>query len=96
MSTPPANTNSGSVNEDSWDFPGWGQAHRITNLGAAPIQIVRLDQPTKNALDAWRSTAICGNDISSSVLYVSALCAAQAGVLAPVVLLIVGSVLLSV
>lgn len=82
----------GSLGE-SWEFPGWGQASRITNLGAAPIQIVRLDQPIKNELGAWRSTAICGNDISSSVLYVSALCAAQAGALAPVVLLIVGTVL---
>ena len=78
---------------EAWEFPGWGNASRITNLGAAPIQIVRLDQPTKNELDVWRSTAICGNDISSSVLYVSALCAAQAGVLAPVVLIIVGAVL---
>jgi amino acid transporter len=41
----------------------------------------------------WRATAICGNDISSSVLYVSALCAAQAGALAPVALLAVAGVL---
>ena len=82
-----------SGTSEAWEFPGWGHSSRITNLGAAPIQIFRLDQPTKNELDVWRSTAICGNDISSSVLYVSALCAAQAGVLAPVVLIIVGAVL---
>ncbi|HKI74807.1 MAG TPA: amino acid permease, partial [Pseudomonadales bacterium] len=88
-------TNEPGTNDtpESWEFPGWGRASRITNLGSAPIRIFRLDQPTKNELDVWRSTAICGNDISSSVLYVSALCAAQAGVLAPVVLLIVGVVL---
>ena len=53
----------------------------------------RLDQPHKRSLGVWRATAICGNDISSSVLYVSALVAAQAGVLAPVVLLFVAVVL---
>ncbi len=52
------------------------------------IDIARLD-----VLGTWRSTAICGNDISSSVLYVSALCAAQAGMLAPLVLLLVGGLL---
>jgi amino acid transporter len=44
-------------------------------------------------LGGWRATAVCGNDITSSVLYVSALCAAQAGALAPVVLLVVAGVL---
>ena len=39
------------------------------------------------------STAISGNDISSSVLYVSALAIATAGVYAPVTLLIVAFVL---
>lgn len=47
----------------------------------------------KGALGTWRATAICGNDITSSVLYVSALCAAQAGMLAPIVLLLVAGVL---
>ncbi|MGA7874536.1 MAG: amino acid permease, partial [Desulfoferrobacter sp.] len=37
--------------------------------------------------------AICGNDITSSCLYVSAIAAVYAGVLAPVVLLFVGIVL---
>ena len=32
------------------------------------------------------STALCGNDITSSCLYVSALCAAQAGRYAPIAL----------
>ncbi len=44
-------------------------------------------------LGTWRATAICGNDITSSTLYVSALCAAHAGVLAPLVLAIVAGVL---
>lgn len=47
----------------------------------------------KHLLGPWSATAICGNDITSSVLYVSALAAAQAGVLAPLVLVVVGLVL---
>ena len=78
---------------EPWDFAGWGESRKITDLGSGPTKLSRLDQPDKHTLGAWRATAICGNDITSSVLYVSALCAAQAGALAPVVLLIVAGVL---
>ncbi len=79
---------------EPWEFAGWGKAARMTNLEPSlPEEFTRLDQPRKHVLGQWRATAICGNDITSSVLYVSALCAAQAGALAPVVLLIVAGVL---
>jgi amino acid transporter len=78
---------------EPWEFAGWGSAHRIQDLESRGLQLEPLDQPHRHTLGAWRATAICGNDITSSVLYVSALCAAQAGVLAPVVLLIVAAVL---
>lgn len=52
-----------------------------------------MDQTQKHKLGTWQSTAICGNDITSSVLYVSALASVHAGALAPVVLLIVAAVL---
>jgi len=78
---------------EPWEFAGWGRAERISDLGSGPTQVSRLDQPHKHSLGTWRATAVCGNDITSSVLYVSALCAAQAGVLAPIVLLIVAFVL---
>jgi len=78
---------------EPWDFAGWGESGKITDLGTGPTRVSRLDQPHKHTLGAWRATAICGNDITSSVLYVSALCAAQAGALAPIVLLIVAGVL---
>jgi len=78
---------------EPWEFAGWGQAERIADLASDGIALHRLDQPHRHTLGAWRATAICGNDITSSVLYVSALCAAQAGVLAPVVLLVVAGVL---
>ena len=47
-------------------------------------------QPCLNELEA---TAICGNDITSSCLYVSALTILQAGKWAPLALLIVAAVL---
>ena len=72
------------------DFPGYGNIEHIIDL---PKKAPGLKHANKKKLGVWASTAICGNDISSSVLYVSALCAAQAGVLAPIVLLIVGGVL---
>jgi amino acid transporter len=75
------------------DFPGWGTAERLDTLEGGPTAITHLDQTVKHRLGAWGATAICGNDITSSVLYVSALAAAQAGGLAPVVLVIVSIVL---
>ncbi|MBU0987356.1 MAG: APC family permease, partial [Proteobacteria bacterium] len=44
-------------------------------------------------LNQWLATGICGNDITSSCLYVSAIAAVFAGVLAPVVLLLVAFLL---
>ncbi len=44
-------------------------------------------------LGEWFATAICGNDILSSCLYVSGIAAIYAGVYAPIVLLAVGAVL---
>jgi len=70
--------------------PGYGKTERILDL---PSSSPQLKYVHKKKLGVWASTAICGNDISSSVLYVSALCAAQAGVLAPIVLFIVSGVL---
>jgi len=57
------------------------------------VRVSRLDQRKKRTLGVWLSTAICGNDITSSCLYVSALCAAQAGRYAPISLGIVVLVL---
>jgi amino acid transporter len=76
---------------EPWEFAGWGHAERIPNLSGSALK--PRDQPHKHTLGTWRATAVCGNDITSSVLYVSALCAAQAGALAPFVLLIVAGVL---
>lgn len=49
--------------------------------------------PEKQKLGQWFSTAICGNDITSSCLYVAAIATFYAGYLAPVVLLLISGVL---
>jgi len=49
--------------------------------------------PPRGALGQFRATAICGNDITSSCLYVSSLAILHAGKLAPLVLIIVAAVL---
>ena len=56
-------------------------------------ELIRGGDSHKRRLGQWLATAICGNDITSSCLYVAAIAAVYAGVLAPVVLLLVGVVL---
>ncbi len=78
---------------EAFDFAGWGSAERIDDLEVEGVEVEHLDQDQKHMLGVWGSTAICGNDITSSCLYVSALAAAQAGPLAPIVLAAVAAVL---
>jgi amino acid transporter len=93
MATPAGAEGGGGRGTQTFDFAGWGRAGRIDDLGGPPSTISHLDQEDRHSLGTWRATAVCANDITSSVLYVSALAAAQAGALAPVVLLIVAGVL---
>ena len=60
-------------------------------LGAEELLEGTRAHPQK--LNQWLATAICGNDITSSCLYVAAIAAFYSGVLAPVVLLMVGGAL---
>lgn len=53
----------------------------------------RVTAERRVRLGQWSATAICGNDITSSCLYVSALAILYAGKLAPVALLLVVGVL---
>jgi hypothetical protein len=77
----------------AWNFAGWGRATRITDVEESPHSVGQSAHVAAHKLGAWRATAICGNDITSSVLYVAALCTLQAGVYAPVALAMVGLVL---
>lgn len=59
----------------------------------SPAELIRGETPQKKRLNQWLATAICGNDITSSCLYVAAIASVYAGVLAPLILLMVGGVL---
>lgn len=48
---------------------------------------------THTRLNQWFATAICGNDILSSTFYVSGIAIVYAGILAPIVLALIGLVL---
>jgi amino acid transporter len=76
-----------------YELPGWGHAKRILDLDSQRGSITRLDTPAPHKLGEWKATAICGNDITSSCLYVVALSALYAGPLAPFALLAVAGVL---
>ena len=81
------------VEPEAWTFAGWGHAEKITDIDAVPATGAGVLAKTHAQLGQWRATAICGNDITSSVLYVAAICTLFAGVYAPVALAMVGLVL---
>ncbi len=70
-------------------FAGWGRSERITDLHTLP-EGSQLGHIAHGQLSEWRATAICGNDITSSVLYVVALSTMFAGIYAPIALTLVG------
>lgn len=79
-----------------WEFPGWGTSYLIKDLKtpqSQDIQELGVSQEHVGKLSEWPATAICGNDILSSCLYVSALSISKAGILAPLALLLVAGVL---
>lgn len=62
------------------------------NSAPTPEELINGEAHSKR-LGPWSATAICGNDITSSCLYVSAIAIVYAQVLAPLALLIVGLIL---
>lgn len=76
-----------------WEFPGWGTAERIDDLDTGPSGRTYFDLHMIDKLGEWKATAICGNDITSSCLYVVALCSVYAGPFAPLALGLVALVL---
>ncbi len=64
-------------------------AKNSQEAGTIPDSSVKeffIGSSPKKRLNQWLATGICGNDITSSCLYVSAIAAVYAGVLAPLVL----------
>jgi amino acid transporter len=80
------------VRKSTWDFPGWGTVERLQDLHV-PVNVIRLEGARQKKLGQWQATAICGNDITSSCLYVVALSALYAGPYAPLTLAMVAGVL---
>ncbi|MAV90855.1 MAG: amino acid permease [Bdellovibrionaceae bacterium] len=81
---------------EQWNFAGWGSSHILKDLDEPkPSGVTELGVPREQVhkLSEWPSTAICGNDILSSCLYVSALTIKHAGILAPLALLLVAGLL---
>ncbi|KAL7689623.1 putative amino acid/polyamine transporter I [Plasmopara halstedii] len=86
------------VNKDNnalkgWEFAGWGNNSSAVASDSELNEIqahLSMDHPK---LSEWLATAICGNDILSSCLYVSGLVASKAGKLAPLALAVVAGIL---
>eukprot|EP00466_Bigelowiella_natans_P003717 jgi/Bigna1/84015/fgenesh1_pg.120_\ len=82
----------------AWEFPGEGEVVRL-NFKDKQRQQPRSDicraccsleeKHAEPLLGELPATAICGNDITSSCLYVCGLCAADAGVYAPLAVCLV-------
>ncbi len=73
-----------------WSFAGWGSSEKIEDIQVDPNAPA---PPSHKKLGQFAATAICGNDITSSCLYVSALAGMAAGPVAPFALLVVAAVL---
>ncbi|MBK7995609.1 MAG: APC family permease [Blastocatellia bacterium] len=87
------NVEKSNIEKSNSNFAGWGTTQKIEDIGSEHIKVTHLDSGLAHKLGEWKSTAICGNDITSSCLYVSALCAIYAGPYAPVALACVAVVL---
>src|SRR5258707_13615379 len=57
------------------------------------ISMFKKENKSSSKLGQWAATAICGNDILSSALYVSGIAIIFAGIYAPLVLLFIAFVL---
>lgn len=68
-------------------------AEPVASSGVPSTEELFVGPARRKRLNQWLATGICGNDITSSCLYVSAIAAVFAGVLAPLVLLMVVFVL---
>jgi len=77
----------------TWQFPGSGSAQHVQVPPGELLEIQKeLEQP-KKLLGELPATAICGNDILSSVLYSASSVTAKSGKLMPIPLLLVSCVL---
>ncbi|MBW2522877.1 MAG: APC family permease [Deltaproteobacteria bacterium] len=91
---PPASEPSpASLDLQILDAASRGTVAQIDDLGDRPVRVVDLGGKLGHKLGQLKATAICGNDITSSCLYVAALCALAAGPYAPLCLAAVAALL---
>ncbi len=62
-------------------------------VSPSPEEVLQGKEAKEKRLGAWTATAICGNDITSSCLYVSGIAIFYAGALAPIALLLSAGIL---
>ncbi|CAN0118008.1 unnamed protein product [Scytosiphon promiscuus] len=84
---------SSRVRLESWEFPGWGSHFTMISPPGLAMSNHDKDEGAHEKLGEWHATAISGNDILSSVLYVTGLVTGFAGWLSPVCLLMVAGIL---
>ena len=72
---------------------GAAKALEFKQAGPTPEELLEGAAKKKERLGPWLATAICGNDITSSCLYVSGTAIVFAQFMAPVALLLVAGVL---
>lgn len=65
----------------------------VVEIAPTPEEALEGEGGEKGRLGPWMATSICGNDITSSCLYVSGIAIAYAGALAPLALLLSAGVL---
>ena len=85
--------------KNPWEFAGWGSVQhledsfRVTSVKYEDADNMEGefidDNKSRHSLGQFLSTAIAGNDITASCLYVGGICTAFGGVLAPVCILLV-------
>ena len=83
----------GSRDVHRFEFPGYVPPSELKFETLEPVDRKTLHHPSRGTLNEIYATAICGNDLTSSVLYVIGVTTTLAGQLAPLCLISVGLVL---
>jgi len=85
--------NGEAVDAPRFEFPGWVPPADLKFETLDPVDRDTLYHPSRGCLNEVYSTAICANDLTSSVFYVVGVTASMSGQLSPVCLIIVGLIL---
>lgn len=86
-------TEDGAPRGPVWTYPGMGARLEVVVPEDELNEIRKTHETEKHKLGQWMSTAICGNDILSSVLYSSGIVVVKAGKVMPIPLILVSVVL---